>query len=272
MAKANAEAFSKAGDQFLGEPYSKMDCQQFVENCMREVGINQNLAGSNAWFRKMTWVGTPEECKALFGSIPKGALLYILSDAGGEVQRGYHDGLGDAQHIGIKTGRGKGAIHSSASKKCVCESEFKDKTIKNGGWNRIGLWDAFDYGTRINDLLESLKTAAKNENEKVKVVIPVFNAIVDAENDGGVNLRKSKAKSAKLLVQIPEGATVTVLDDDGTWSQIKYEEYTGYAMSKFLRPDDGATGEMIEIDRGTAERFYIALGKALYGEEGGAVG
>lgn len=269
MSKASAEAFSLAGDQYLGRSYSEMDCQGFVERCMKSVGIKKDLPGSNAWYRKMTWTGTPEECKQRFGSIPKGALLFILKDGGGEKQRGYHDGLGDASHIGIFTGRGKGAIHSSSSKGIVCESEFKGKTVKNGGWNRIGLWDQFDYGEKVNTLLSDENAG---DNKTIKVVIPMFNAIVDAENDKGANLRKSKSTASTRLAKIPEGAVVAVTDDDGTWSTVSYNGQTGYVLSSLLRPDDGATGEMIEIDRGTAERFYVALGKALYGEEGGAVG
>ena len=60
--------------------------------------------------------------------------------------RGYKDGLGNASHVGVVTGAGKGVIHASASRGCVCESEFKGKTIPNGGWNRVGLMKQLDYG------------------------------------------------------------------------------------------------------------------------------
>ena len=32
------------------------------------------------------------------------------------------------------------AIHSGKSRGRVCGSEFHGKTVKNGGWNRVGLW------------------------------------------------------------------------------------------------------------------------------------
>lgn len=54
-----------------------MDCQKFVEKCLADVGIKKDLAGSNAWFRYMTWTGTPEECKKKFGKVPAGAFLFI---------------------------------------------------------------------------------------------------------------------------------------------------------------------------------------------------
>lgn len=63
----SAKEFSLQGDKYLGRPYSEMDCQAFVEQMMSDVGIKTDLKGSNAWFRKVTWVGTPEECKTKFG-------------------------------------------------------------------------------------------------------------------------------------------------------------------------------------------------------------
>ena len=70
MSKYSAEELSRAGDRFLGRSYSEMDCQEFIEQCLRVIGLVINLKGSNAWFRQMSWTGTPEECKARFGKIP----------------------------------------------------------------------------------------------------------------------------------------------------------------------------------------------------------
>ena len=152
----NAEVFAKAGAKYLGRSYDEMDCQEFFERCAKDAGLSLDLKGSNAWFRKFRetgWTGSPEDCKKVFGSIPKGAALFIHAFDGGEEKRGYHDGLGNASHIGIKTGTGKGAIHSSATRGQVAESEFHDKTIRNGGWNMVGLSRLFDYGDKINGLL-----------------------------------------------------------------------------------------------------------------------
>ena len=66
MGKATGEMLAKAGEKYLGRKYWEMDCQAFAERCLRDIGVNLNLAGSNAWYRKMTWVGTPEECRARF--------------------------------------------------------------------------------------------------------------------------------------------------------------------------------------------------------------
>ena len=143
------------GFEKLGTPYRKMDCQAFVEWCLRQCGLKKDLAGSNAWYREVMrngWVGTPEACMKQFGKVPAGAFLFIHASDGGEERRGYRDGLGNASHIGIVTGKGEGAIHSSSSRGCVAESRFRNKTVPNGGWNRVGLWNqvAYDYGEKRN--------------------------------------------------------------------------------------------------------------------------
>ena len=141
---------SEAGFKYIGTPYSKMDCQAFVEQCLRDCGINKDLAGSNAWYREVAKNGvimTPEQCMDELNGIPAGAFLFIWADDGGEPSKYHGDDMGNASHIGLVTGRGQGAIHSSQSRGQVCESSFKNKSI-SGGWNRVGLWNqiAYDYG------------------------------------------------------------------------------------------------------------------------------
>ena len=125
--KIDALSFSWAGDKYLGRSYKEMDCQAFVEQCMADSGLRMDLGGSNSWYREIRkngWVGTPEECRKIFGEIPKGALLFILENVGPKTPEKFrNDGIGDATHMGIKTGRGKGAIHSSSSRGGVAESE-----------------------------------------------------------------------------------------------------------------------------------------------------
>ena len=151
MAMIDGNKRAEAGFRYLGTSYSQMDCQAFVEQCLRDCGLDRNLAGSNAWFREVMKNGaimTPEECVRELGKVPAGAFLFILNQDGKEPAKYRPDGLGNASHIGLCTGRGEGAIHSSVSRGCVAESKFKGKTI-SGGWNRVGLWNwvSYDYGS-----------------------------------------------------------------------------------------------------------------------------
>ena len=199
---------NKLGDvgfQKLGTPYSVMDCQKFVEWCIKQCGIDKDLSGSNAWYRECLNHGTimtPEECVKKLGCVPKGAFLFIHAFDGGEEKRGYHDGLGNASHIGICTmPRGKGAINSSYTNDCVCESYFNGKSI-NGGWNKVGLWDQVSYDYAGGD------SPAPDPEPLPEPDI----ATVYADNGKPVRLRKKKSTLSTRLAEIPCGDTVEVLD------------------------------------------------------------
>lgn len=237
--KYSAEAFSKAGDQYLGRSYEEMDCQAFVERCMKDVGLKMDLGGSNSWFREVRkngWTGTPEECMKIFGQIPKGALLFILEPVNAKTPAKFRtDGIGDATHIGIKTGRGDGAIHSSHSKGGVVTSVFKDKTIKNGGWNRVGLYNRFDYGKSVNWMLDHMGIGEDPDQKKEEEPMTVT---VYAGNGKPVNFRKSPSESAERIGKIPNGTEAELLGSQGDWSMIRINGQTGWMMTKFLVADD----------------------------------
>lgn len=241
MIKINAEEFSLAGDKYLGRLYSEMDCQEFVERVMRDMGLKMNLAGSNAWYREVMehgWVGTPEECKKIFGGIPKGALLFIHAFDGKEPEKYRKDGKGNAKHIGYKTGRGKGAMNSSSTNKCVCESNFKDKSI-NGGWNRVGLYEKFDYGKSVNWMLEHIgigqdpgqEPAEGGEHMKAKVI---------AEGGGTVKLRAKPSTGCSTYWDIPVGTELEVLERGDEWSKCVAGGRTGWMKNEFLQVDPEA--------------------------------
>ena len=123
-----------------GIPYSKLDCQAFVERVLADCGVKRNWKGSNdMWRNALTWKGTVDEAIEKFGTIPPGAWLFTWADDGGEKKRGYHDDLGNAKHVGIFTGKGKGAMHSSTGG--VQQCAFPDPER----WNRVGLAMDIDY-------------------------------------------------------------------------------------------------------------------------------
>ena len=258
----SAEELSLAGDRFLGRPYSEMDCQAFVERCLACVGCSLDLKGSNAWFRKCTeegWTGSPEECVRVFGSIPKGAFLFIHAFDGGEERRGYHDGKGNASHIGIRTGRGKGAIHSSASRGCVAESEFHDKTVRNGGWNTVGLWNRMDYGDAVNRKLDA---SWNREDDTAPAEVPAesvlpengteegmpMKATVTSPNGRPVNLRKKPDRLAALVDRFQVGTDAEVLECGPVWSRIRVKGKTGWMMTEFLETEEAESAEPEEKD------------------------
>lgn len=235
----SANDLAGAGFKYLGRSYSEMDCQAFVERCLKDCGCSLNLPGSNAWFRKMTWTGSPEECKTKFGSVPDGAFLYIWANDGGEPAKYHGDGIGNASHIGLVTGTGKGAIHSSQSRGEVCESEFHGKTIKHGGWNRVGLWDQVDYGEKVNKILTGHGGGSSGGDEPVMSEY----ATVHANSGSTVNLRQRASTSSDRLAKVPIGSKVALLSYGDQWCYVEYNGVSGYMMTEFLIIGDVTLGD-----------------------------
>lgn len=244
--KPLASDLAKVGFKYLGVPYSKMDCQAFVEKCLEDIGISRNLAGSNAWYRAMTWTGSPEECVKTFGKIPPGAFLFILKDDGNEPERYKADGIGNASHIGIYTAIGLNAINSSATNKGVCESKFKGKSIR-GGWNRVGLWDAIDYGFCLEegDVMAE-KAMVYGGNLKYPI-----------------NLRKSPDGS--LLDSIPQNSEVEMLGCQNGWIEVRFKNFNGWVKAEFVHPvtEQPVSGEDITVNRQKLLDIYTAVGELL---------
>ncbi len=244
----DGKSLGDAGFKYLGTPYSQMDCQAFVEKCLADCGCRIDLAGSNAWYREVAkngWIGSPEECVATFGCVPKGAFLFIQSFDGGEPAKYRNDGYGNASHIGLVTmPRGEGAIHSSASRGCVAESKFVGKTIKNGGWNKVGLWDkvAYDYGSGGG----GGGSGPEPEPDPEPFLDTAVVGNVESGKRQDVNLRAKPSKLAKLIDRVPCGDVVTVLIPADDWTKVRWQGKLGYMMSRYLIYEDDP-GELVSV-------------------------
>lgn len=93
---------------YVGIPYSKLDCQALVEKILEDAGVRKsdgtvyNWRGSNSMFRNFVrWRGTIDECIQKFGRIPQGAFVFIVKRDGKEHEKGYYDDLGNASHVGL---------------------------------------------------------------------------------------------------------------------------------------------------------------------------
>ena len=249
MGKPKGADIAREGCKYLGTKYREMDCQAFVEKALGDVGLYRNLSGSNAWYREMSWTGTPEECRRRFGKIPVGAFLFILKDDGGEPRKYQSDGIGNASHIGIyssmsgwemcqiggagvECNHGDGAIHSSSSRGMVCTSNFNGKSI-NGGWNRVGLWDAIDYGISIDGTASGQNQGGAMENVTTRT------GTVTVGAGKSVKLRNSASTDSRLYYDIPHGSAIEVSLVDGDWSygtaiDNKGQVRSGWMMSKYI--------------------------------------
>lgn len=90
----------------------------------------------------------------------------------------------------------------------------------------------------------------------------LYFAIVDSDNNKGVNFRKEKDTSKGYIATIPEGTELPVYEDDGTWSRVMYNNQEGYVMSKYITPMDMDKNK-VEIEREQALQMYEILKAAL---------
>ena len=132
-----------------GIPYTKLDCQAFVEKVLYDAGARKengkayDWSGVNGMYRNaFTWKGTIAECKKVYGCIPVGAWAIIWKNDGGEKERGYYDGLGNAKHVGIYVGNDQ-VRDSTRTTKNPVRNGVGYRSIND--FNIIGLPFMIDY-------------------------------------------------------------------------------------------------------------------------------
>lgn len=141
--------------------YEDLDCQAFVEKVLFDSGVRKpdgsayNWKGSNAmWRSALSWRGTIAEAVDKFGQVPDGSWVFMLKYDGGEKDRGYNDGEGNATHVGIYVGGG-----------LVRDSTRSTKTKRDGvglrsisDFNMVGLCKYLDYNIGNVDNKSQIKS------------------------------------------------------------------------------------------------------------------
>lgn len=67
----------------------------------------------------------------------------------------------------------------------------------------------------------------------------MYEALVIADQGKTVNLREQPSKAARVLVQVPIGDVVDVINEGSEWCQVSYKEYNGYMMTMYTVPISG---------------------------------
>lgn len=101
-----AEKISANRVDLIGIPYTTLDCQAFVEFCLKKyAGISKNWRGSNDMWRNAVHDKSDD-----FGNIEPGEWVFTIKNDGKQPAR-YKDGV-NAAHVGIYIGNGE-VIHST---------------------------------------------------------------------------------------------------------------------------------------------------------------
>lgn len=136
----------------VGYTYDELDCQAFVEHCVRQAGGRMDYLGTNDMARRAAWLGTLDEARAQGRLVPGAGLLIREATEANLPARYAGDGLGDFSHVGFyvgenaltdtdKNGRRRACdvVHSSATMGRVAGS-----TLQNG-WTHALWFSEIDY-------------------------------------------------------------------------------------------------------------------------------
>ena len=136
----------------VGYTYDELDCQAFVEHCVRQAGGRMDYLGTNDMARRAAWLGTLDEARAQGRLVPGAGLLIREATEANLPARYAGDGLGDFSHVGLyvgenaltdtdKNGRRRACdvVHSSATIGRVAGS-----TLQNG-WTHALWFSEIDY-------------------------------------------------------------------------------------------------------------------------------
>lgn len=143
---------------------------------------------------------------------PKTAKLPRRYKKGGAL---YNGDLTDYYHVGVVTSINPLVISHMTS------PTIKQDT-KLGEWGYFGLCQYVDYGTPAPE----------------PQPVPVEEtAVVWAASGKTVNLRKGADKRYSVIVRVPIGETVILVESGTIWSRVRYNNSTGWMMSEFLRKE-----------------------------------
>lgn len=103
----------------------------------------------------------------------------------------------------------------------------------------LGAFGGYLYFKGANKPKEEPAPAKTEEPQKEETKKEVY-----VTADGGLNMRENPDKNAKVLILIPNGTKLTVLEEQGDWYKVEYNGQTGWVMKDYVseqKPDDMKT-------------------------------
>lgn len=213
QAKATNAQIIKYGRKWIGHHVE--DCSGAFVRAYKAHGMNI-YHGSNRIARKyVVQLLTPSMAKpgmvAFKGRNP-GAKYYDLPSEYRPCGKYYNGDTVDYYHIGLVDDDPHYVLNAQSVNTGFVRSKLSD------GWCAVGYLKAVDYG---------------REEEKMQRRV----------SGGKLNMREKPDKSAKLIMKIPDGATVTIDSYGDTWCHVVYNGKEGYVMTKYLEEvNDSSSG------------------------------
>lgn len=222
----------------VGYTYDEMDCQAFIEHCVRQAGGSMDYRGSNDMARGAAWLGTLSQARAQ-GRLVPGAGVLIREETEANLPARYAgDGLGDFSHVGLYVGpdaltdtdkngsaRSCDVVHSSATMGRVAGS-----TLANG-WTHVMWFSEIDYGNEAGLGVDhgadsgDVADGGMDISDELTAGTPATTvkqyAVVISPDGGPVKLRKSASKDESLYWHVNPGARVQVERERDGWTLIR---------------------------------------------------
>lgn len=236
----------------VGYTYDEMDCQAFVEHCVRQAGGSMDYSGSNDMARNAVWLGTLENAKAA-GKLVPGAGMLIHEDTEANLPAKYRgDGLGDFSHVGLYVGedaltdtdkngksRSCDVVHSSSTMRRVAGS-----TLKNG-WTHVMWFAEIDYGEQVepgveigSEISQGTNIDATGAEGGLTAGTPAASAeryaTVVSPDGNPVKLRKTASQKEPVYWMVNPGARVLVEREKNGWALVTAVCSDGYVRRAYM--------------------------------------
>ena len=190
------------------------DCAQLTKKAMARAGLSLPSGATSQW-KADVWAA-----KGTIDTLPRDKLCLLYREANGKMQ-----------HTLIYLGDGR-VVDARGSSQGVMLTELGQYKATHWALPR-GLYDGDTEGEKEDKPMENV----------------AYKAVVTAKSGSTVRMRaEPSAKTGKLMMNVPIGSTVDVLDLHAPedWRCIRYEGKTGYMMAEFLKnvgslPDEPQT-------------------------------
>ena len=186
----------------IGTSYETLDCINLIKKVIRtSAGGDKRYttAGTNALWDSDSKSGKYRDLTWKQAGI-SGAKPGMLAFMG--------VGTGDVSHTGLVTERGT-VIHSSKSRGGVVETTLTAKA----GWNGLGVH-------RMIAVAENVGAAPTGTTY-----------IVCAQT--GLRMRKRPDVCGEYMQMLPDGAVITVIEEQAGWFKTTYKGYTGWVSAEY---------------------------------------
>lgn len=194
--------------------------------------------GSNTMWRKYT----VKRGKIGEIELKPGMAVFKWRNDGKEPAQFQGDGMGNFYHVGLYIGNGK-VIEAKGTKYGVVVSDISQ-------WSHAAELKYTNYNVTGEDPAEDI-----HDFEPVE-------GIVNTQSTP-LNLRAAASTSSALLIGIPKGTKVTLLNQNGDWYKTTYKGYTGWVSAKYIKLVDSDKPIYTVQLTIVGEAEFNALGKLL---------